>query len=108
MAVIGHLASMGRTWRALQNAGPSLHVDNRTGKGPALVDAGATWHNLLGTPAAVRRVVITMLGFPVDVDQTLPSEKGGSSKTAKADAPAGSTCDLAPRLARRGVSRRLH
>ena len=63
---------MGRSMAAhLQRAGHPLHVYNRTrAKAQALIDAGATWHDSAGSAAAAADVVITILGFPTDVEQT--------------------------------------
>src|SRR5882724_1499322 len=63
---------MGRSMAGhLQKAGHALHVYNRTkGKAQALVDAGARWHDSAGSAASAADVVITMLGFPTDVEQT--------------------------------------
>jgi 3-hydroxyisobutyrate dehydrogenase len=63
---------MGRSMAGhLQKAGHRLHVYNRTKeKAQALLDAGATWHNDAGSAAAAADVVITMLGFPTDVETT--------------------------------------
>jgi 3-hydroxyisobutyrate dehydrogenase len=52
-------------------AGHSLHVFNRTRqKAEALVEKGAHWHDTAGEAAAHADVVITMLGFPKDVEET--------------------------------------
>jgi 3-hydroxyisobutyrate dehydrogenase len=63
---------MGRSMAGhLQKAGHTLHVFNRTKeKAQALVDAGAKWHDSAGAAAAQADVVITMLGFPTDVEQS--------------------------------------
>jgi 3-hydroxyisobutyrate dehydrogenase len=63
---------MGRSMAGhLQKAGHLLHVFNRTKeKAQALVAAGAKWHESAGAAAAEADVVITMLGFPTDVDAT--------------------------------------
>src|SRR3954447_6214100 len=63
---------MGRSMAGhLQKAGHTLHVFNRTKeKAQSLVDAGATWHDSAGAAAAVADVVITILGFPTDVETT--------------------------------------
>src|ERR1041385_1431339 len=63
---------MGRSMAGhLQKAGHTLHVYNRTKeKAQALLDAGARWHDSAGAAAAEADVVITMLGFPQDVEQT--------------------------------------
>lgn len=63
---------MGRSMAAhLATAGHQLHVHNRTRvKAQDLLDAGAHWHD---SPASVAResdIVITMLGFPTDVEST--------------------------------------
>jgi 3-hydroxyisobutyrate dehydrogenase len=63
---------MGRSMAGhLQKAGHTLHVYNRTkDKASALLEAGATWHDSAGSAAAVADVVITILGFPIDVETT--------------------------------------
>jgi 3-hydroxyisobutyrate dehydrogenase len=63
---------MGRSMAGhLLQAGHPLHVHNRTrAKAQALLDAGAHWHDTAGAAAAQAEVVITMLGFPQDVEQT--------------------------------------
>ncbi|MDP3070884.1 MAG: NAD(P)-dependent oxidoreductase [Opitutaceae bacterium] len=63
---------MGRSMAGhLQKAGHALHVYNRTReKAQVLIDAGAQWHDSAGAAAAGADVVITMLGFPIDVDAT--------------------------------------
>jgi 3-hydroxyisobutyrate dehydrogenase len=63
---------MGRSMAGhLQKAGHSLRVHNRTKeKAAALLAAGATWHDDAGSAAAQADVVITMLGFPTDVEQS--------------------------------------
>ena len=63
---------MGRSMAGhLQKAGHALHVHNRTReKASALVEAGATWHDSAGSAAAAAEVVITILGFPVDVESS--------------------------------------
>ncbi len=61
---------MGRSMAGhLQKAGHTLHVHNRTKeKAQVLLDAGASWHDSAGAAAAQADVVITMLGFPTDVE----------------------------------------
>jgi 3-hydroxyisobutyrate dehydrogenase len=50
-------------------AGHPLHVFNRTrAKADALVGRGATWHASPGNAAAAADFVITMVGFPRDVE----------------------------------------
>jgi len=53
----------------LQKAGYELHVYNRTrSKADALVQGGAHWHDNPGEVAASSDVVITMVGYPADVE----------------------------------------
>jgi 3-hydroxyisobutyrate dehydrogenase len=61
---------MGRSMAGhLQRAGYPLHVFSRTReKAAALIEAGATWHASSGAAAAAADVVISMLGFPSDVE----------------------------------------
>jgi len=61
---------MGRSMAGhLQRAGHDLHVYNRTPeKARVLLDAGAHWHDSAGAAAAAADVVVTMLGFPADVE----------------------------------------
>jgi 3-hydroxyisobutyrate dehydrogenase len=63
---------MGRSMAGhLMAAGHPLHVFNRTReKARALLDSGARWHDSAGSAAAEAEVVITMLGFPRDVEET--------------------------------------
>lgn len=54
----------------LQKAGYKLHVYNRTqSKTDELVAAGAQWHDSPGAVAANSDVVITMVGYPSDVEE---------------------------------------
>src|SRR3954464_8170811 len=75
---------MGRSMAGhLQKAGHTLHVYNRTkDKAKALVDAGATWHDTAGNAAAAAEVVVTIVGFPTDVEATYLG-KGGVIEKAK-------------------------
>jgi 3-hydroxyisobutyrate dehydrogenase len=93
---------MGRSMAGhLQKAGHSLHVYNRTKeKAAALVEAGAKWHDSAGAAAAAADVVITMLGFPQDVDQTYLGA-GGIVERAKAGALLIDMTTSSPILARR-------
>ena len=66
-SMAGHLASAGYT----------LGVHNRTkAKAQSLLDAGAQWHDSAASVARSADVVITMLGFPTDVEQTYLGERG--------------------------------
>lgn len=69
---------MGRSMAGhLQKAGHTLHVHNRTReKAQALVEAGARWHDTAGGAAAEADVVITMVGFPSDVETTYLARGG--------------------------------
>lgn len=85
----------------LQKAGHSLHVYNRTkAKAQALLDAGATWHDTAGDAAAAAEVVITMVGFPSDVEATYLSA-GGVVERAKSGALLIDMTTSSPVLARR-------
>jgi 3-hydroxyisobutyrate dehydrogenase len=63
---------MGRSMAShLLKAGHTVHIYNRTReKAQSLLDVGAHWHETAGDVAAASDVVITMLGFPTDVDAT--------------------------------------
>lgn len=63
---------MGRSMAGhLLKAGHALHVHNRTReKAQALLDAGAHWHATPGAAAAQADFVITMVGYPSDVEET--------------------------------------
>lgn len=69
---------MGRSMAGhLIAAGHPLHVFNRSReKAGALVESGAKWHDSAGAAAAEADVVITMLGFPQDVEQSYLSAGG--------------------------------
>ncbi len=69
---------MGRSMAGhLMAAGHALHVFNRTKeKARPLLDSGADWHPSAGSTAAQAEIVITMLGFPRDVEETYLG-KGG-------------------------------
>src|SRR3954470_17351294 len=93
---------MGRSMAGhLQKAGHSLHVHNRTKeKAQALMDAGAKWHDTAGSAAAAADVVITMLGFPTDVEQSYLGA-GGIVEKAKAGALLIDMTTSSPVLARK-------
>jgi len=69
---------MGRSMAGhLQKAGHSLWVYNRTKeKAQALLDAGAQWADSAGDAAARAEVIITILGFPTDVEASYLGPKG--------------------------------
>lgn len=93
---------MGRSMAGhLQKAGHKLHVFNRTKeKAQALLDAGAQWHDSAGAAAAPADVVVTMLGFPTDVESTYLGQ-GGIVERAKAGALLIDMTTSSPVLARR-------
>ena len=74
LPVIGFIGTgvMGRSMAGhLASAGYALEVHNRTKeKARSLLDAGARWHDSAGSVARAADIVITMLGFPADVDET--------------------------------------
>jgi 3-hydroxyisobutyrate dehydrogenase len=85
----------------LMAAGHALHVFNRTReKAKPLVDAGAVWHDSAGEAAAQADVVITMLGFPRDVEETYLG-KGGIVERARRGALLIDMTTSSPLLARR-------
>lgn len=63
--------------RHLLNAGHEVHVYNRTKKkADSLIEAGAIWQN---SPAEVTKqtnIIITIVGYPTDVEETYFGEKG--------------------------------
>ncbi|MDI1321002.1 MAG: NAD(P)-dependent oxidoreductase [bacterium] len=63
---------MGRSMAGhLLKAGHTLHVFNRTpAKAQALLEAGAHWHDTPGAAAAQADFVISIVGFPADVEAT--------------------------------------
>lgn len=64
------LGIMGRSMAGhIQRAGHRLHVYNRSrGGAEPLIAAGATWHDSPGELAAQCDIVITIVGFPADVE----------------------------------------
>jgi len=85
----------------LIKAGNTLHVYNRTKeKAKDLLDLGATWHDSAGSAAAAADVVITMLGFPKDVEDTYLG-KGGIVERAKSGALLIDMTTSSPILARK-------
>ncbi|GEO84782.1 MULTISPECIES: NAD(P)-dependent oxidoreductase [Alphaproteobacteria] len=66
------LGIMGRGMAGhILDGGHELHVYNRTrSKADELVARGAIWHDTAGDLAAVSDVVITIVGYPKDVEET--------------------------------------
>lgn len=93
---------MGRSMAGhLQKAGHRLHVHNRTKeKAQALLDAGAQWHDSAGAAAAQADVVITILGFPTDVETSYLGQ-GGIVERAKPGALLIDMTTSSPVLARK-------
>jgi 3-hydroxyisobutyrate dehydrogenase len=93
---------MGRSMAGhLKAAGHELHVFNRTReKAKPLVDAGAVWHDSAGEAAAQAEVVITMLGFPHDVEESYLG-KGGIVEKARSGALLIDMTTSSPVLARK-------
>jgi 3-hydroxyisobutyrate dehydrogenase len=61
----------------LQQAGYQLHVHNRTkSKAAGLIESGAVWHDSFGSAVENSSIVITMLGFPSDVESGYFSDDG--------------------------------
>jgi len=61
----------------LLSAGHELHVFNRSkAKAQPLIDAGAHWHDTADGVVKVAEVVVTIVGFPKDVEQTYLGPKG--------------------------------
>lgn len=97
--------------RRLMNAGFPVNVYNRTrSKADALVEAGATWLDSPGEVAAASDVVITIVGYPADVEAVY-LESGGIVERAREGAVlidmTTSRPDLARKIAERATSRRL-
>ena len=68
----------------LQKAGYHCNVHNRTRKkADGMIEGGATWHDSPGDVAAASDVVITMLGYPADVEEVYLGA-GGMIERARA------------------------
>jgi len=93
---------MGRSMAGhLLSAGHSVHVYNRTRqKADVLVEAGAHWHDSAGAAAANADVVISMLGFPKDVEENYLGA-GGIIESAKPGALLIDMTTSSPLLAKR-------
>jgi len=79
-AVIGFIGTgvMGRPMAGhLLAAGYKLHVFNRTkAKAQPLIDSGATWHDSPASLAPACDIIITIVGFPDDVEQVYLAPAG--------------------------------
>ncbi|HEX9784862.1 MAG TPA: NAD(P)-dependent oxidoreductase [Opitutaceae bacterium] len=80
LPVVGFIGTgvMGRSMAGhLLSAGHELHVFNRSkAKAQPLIDAGAHWHDTADGVVKVAEVVVTIVGFPKDVEQTYLGAKG--------------------------------
>ena len=85
----------------LLTAGHPLNVFNRTrSKADALVEAGAVWRSSVGDLAAHSDVIVTIVGFPDDVEQVYLGDDGIIGK-AKAGALLIDMTTSSPDLAKR-------
>ncbi len=79
-AVIGFIGIgvMGKSMAGhLLAGGHAVHVFNRTKeKAQALLENGAVWHDTVGEVAAAADVIITIVGFPQDVEAVYLGEDG--------------------------------
>ena len=115
LPVIGFIGTgvMGRSMAEhLATAGYALEVHNRTkSKANSLLDAGAHWHETAAGVARAADVVITMLGFPADVEATYLGEHGVISHARDGALLIDMTTSspvLARRIAAAGAERGLH
>jgi len=107
------LGIMGRSMAGhLQKAGYELHVYNRTkSKADELLEGGATWHDSPGEVAANADVVITMVGYPADVEEVYLGAGGIIEKAAAGAYLVDMTTSepsLAVRIAEAASARGLH
>jgi 3-hydroxyisobutyrate dehydrogenase len=93
----------------LLDAGYPLNVHNRTAERAAgLVEQGAVWHDAPGPLAAASDVVITIVGFPDDVEQVYLGPEGILASMAPGSLAIDMTTSspaLARRLAETGAER---
>lgn len=108
IAFVG-LGIMGQSMAGhLLAAGHALRVYNRSAdKAKALVEQGAVWCDTPGAAAAGSDVVITMVGYPRDVEQVWLGEDGilATAKDALLIDMTTSSPELAQRLAREAAAR---
>jgi 3-hydroxyisobutyrate dehydrogenase len=93
---------MGRSMAGhLLAAGHPLHVHNRTkSKAQPLLDAGARWHDSAGAAAAEAEFIVTIVGYPSDVEATYFGS-GGILAHARSGAALIDMTTSSPKLARR-------
>ena len=94
------LGIMGRTMAGhLQRAGHALHLYNRSRAGAdALLAQGARWHDAPGDVAAHSDYVITMVGYPADVE-SIYLGRGGIVERARVGTILIDMTTSSPRLA---------
>ena len=78
--VIGFIGTgvMGKSMALnLMKAGYKLVIYNRTkAKAQELIDAGALWQDTVAGVAQKAKVIITMVGYPKDVEEVYLSDEG--------------------------------
>ena len=81
VAFIG-IGVMGRSMAGhLLEAGHPVHVHTRTkSRATDLLNAGAVWHDSPGAAATVSHIVITIVGYPADVESVYLGENGIMAK----------------------------
>ncbi|WP_172249464.1 NAD(P)-dependent oxidoreductase [Saccharibacillus deserti] len=96
----------------IMDKGYEVHVYNRTpAKAQELVERGAVWHDSPGNLAQVCNVIITMLGYPKDVEEVYTGEDGLIAHAKKGAYLIDMTTSsplLARRLAELGSEKGLH
>jgi 3-hydroxyisobutyrate dehydrogenase len=107
------LGNMGRSMAGhIQRAGHRLHVYNRSrGGAEPLLAAGASWHDTPGELAACSDAVVTIVGYPADVE-ALYLGPGGLVERARPGTllidMTTSSPDLACRIAAAAAARGVH
>lgn len=87
----------------LMDAGWTLHVHSRTrDKATALIDRGAVWHDTPATLARACRAIVTLVGFPDDVERLYLGPEGLVAQAASA------TLLIDMTTSRPDLARRIH
>jgi len=94
------------------DAGYELHVYNRTrSKAQDLIDGGAIWHDTAGDVAAASDVIITIVGYPKDVEDTylaaggiLDRAKSGSVFIDMTTSSPTLAAEIAEKAAQKGIA----
>ncbi|CAG7624957.1 NAD(P)-dependent oxidoreductase [Paenibacillus allorhizosphaerae] len=96
----------------LQRAGYVLHVYSRTrSKAEELIESGAVWHDAPGTLAEACDAVITMVGYPQDVEEIYLGPDGLVNRARPGSCLIDMTTSspvLAKRIAEAAAARDLH